>query len=213
MGTALLKTDFSDLVRQLVFPARGAHGARTARRRSPALPAGIDTPPQQAGLPEDMRCDATNGAVAPGDTATELVATARVRDVIGAPPPAGNSSRPTSSRRMALARRAQAYLAANVDQPFSLRQLSELTRCSERALQYAFRDVYGMPPHAWFLAMKLTEVNRQLRGGDCARLRVSDVALHWGFTHFGRFATDYRRMFGESPSTTLKRGSQGRGTW
>jgi AraC family ethanolamine operon transcriptional activator len=33
---------------------------------------------------------------------------------------------------------------------------------------------------------------------------VNDVANRWGFWHMGRFASDYRRQFGELPSETLK---------
>jgi len=35
---------------------------------------------------------------------------------------------------------------------------------------------------------------------------VTDVALDWGFLHFGWFSQDYRRLFGETPSQTLHRG-------
>jgi hypothetical protein len=33
---------------------------------------------------------------------------------------------------------------------------------------------------------------------------ISDVALCCGFSHLGRFATDYRKAFGELPSDTLR---------
>ena len=32
---------------------------------------------------------------------------------------------------------------------------------------------------------------------------VTDVAIRWGFEHMGRFAVEYRKRFGESPSQTL----------
>ena len=32
-----------------------------------------------------------------------------------------------------------------------------------------------------------------------------DVAARCGFPHFGRFAVEYRRRYGETPSQTLKR--------
>ena len=113
-----------------------------------------------------------------------------------------------SPRRSALTRRAGEYLLANLDQPFSLRALSEAARCSERMLQYAFHEVYGVGPMGWFQAMKLNEVNRELRAHGPGEVSVTEVALRWGFTHFGRLSVEYRRMFGERPSETLKRASQ-----
>jgi AraC-like DNA-binding protein len=35
--------------------------------------------------------------------------------------------------------------------------------------------------------------------------RVSEVAARWGFSHAGRFAIQYAKTFGESPSQTLKK--------
>jgi len=34
---------------------------------------------------------------------------------------------------------------------------------------------------------------------------VTEVATRWGFLHFGRFAGDYQKQFGEKPSETLQR--------
>jgi AraC-like DNA-binding protein len=34
---------------------------------------------------------------------------------------------------------------------------------------------------------------------------VAECALRWGFAHPGRFSIEYRRRFGESPSSTLAR--------
>jgi AraC-like DNA-binding protein len=33
---------------------------------------------------------------------------------------------------------------------------------------------------------------------------VGTVAVRWGLYHLGRFSTEYRRMFGESPSETRR---------
>jgi AraC-like DNA-binding protein len=31
---------------------------------------------------------------------------------------------------------------------------------------------------------------------------ISTLAFSWGFNHLGRFSTEYRKMFGETPSET-----------
>jgi len=38
-----------------------------------------------------------------------------------------------------------------------------------------------------------------------AQKSVTEVAVHDGFTHLGRFTEAYRRAYGESPSETLRR--------
>jgi AraC family ethanolamine operon transcriptional activator len=38
---------------------------------------------------------------------------------------------------------------------------------------------------------------------------VSSEASHWGFLHFGRFSNEYRALFGELPSETLRRARKG----
>jgi transcriptional regulator GlxA family with amidase domain len=34
---------------------------------------------------------------------------------------------------------------------------------------------------------------------------VSEAAMRWGFSHFGRFAADYAKLYGEAPSATRGR--------
>jgi AraC family transcriptional regulator, ethanolamine operon transcriptional activator len=38
---------------------------------------------------------------------------------------------------------------------------------------------------------------------------VTRVAMDWGFSEMSRFASDYRAVFDEVPSDTLRRGRQG----
>ena len=48
--------------------------------------------------------------------------------------------------------------------------------------------------------MSTTELRRRQRG----QRSVSEIALDWGFSHFGQFAQDSRHLFGELPSETLR---------
>jgi transcriptional regulator GlxA family with amidase domain len=60
-------------------------------------------------------------------------------------------------------------------------------------------------PKAYLKTLRLNAARRDLLGGG-PRTTVTDVALEWGFLHFGWFSQDYRRLFGETPSQTLLRG-------
>jgi AraC family ethanolamine operon transcriptional activator len=108
-------------------------------------------------------------------------------------------------RRTAVVGRARDYLLANLDQPFSMQALCTVTARSERVLQYVFREVYGVSPHAWLQVMRLNAAQRELRSKGPSDVRITDVAVRWGFTHLGRFSMEYRRLFGERPIDTLRR--------
>ena len=54
--------------------------------------------------------------------------------------------------------------------------------------------------------LRLHRVRAEL--ADASRVRsaaaVTAAASRWGFMHFGRFAQQYRQLFGEAPSQTLR---------
>ena len=51
--------------------------------------------------------------------------------------------------------------------------------------------------------MKLNAIRRELQQSNGTSERISDIAMRWGFLHFGHFSEDYRRLFGERPRDTL----------
>tara|TARA_R110002049_G_scaffold308057_1_gene510748 strand:- start:199 stop:1149 length:951 start_codon:yes stop_codon:yes gene_type:complete len=116
----------------------------------------------------------------------------------------------TTTRRHAANRRrliaqAEDYLRANIAEPFVLGQCARAIGCSERMLERHFRAIYGVAPGAWFRCMKLEAVRRDLRYAGRRSANISDIAANWGFTHFGRFSVEYRRLFGETPSESLRK--------
>ncbi len=108
-------------------------------------------------------------------------------------------------KRQRLMYRAEDYLRANVREPFVLGDCAEAVGCSERMLERHFRAIYGTPPGTWFRCMKLDAARQDLRTAAKGDVHISEIATKWGFLHLGRFSVDYRRLFGEKPSETLRR--------
>nr|BFE68907.1 hypothetical protein GCM10020092_022080 [Actinoplanes digitatis] len=51
----------------------------------------------------------------------------------------------------------------------------------------------------------MERAHRDLQASDpTTGVTVAMIANRWGFTHLGRFSTDYRAAYGTSPSRTLR---------
>ena len=53
--------------------------------------------------------------------------------------------------------------------------------------------------------IEIRVINIRDYAADPHRTTVTDIACNASFYHVARFAVDYRRLFGEAPSQTLKR--------
>jgi AraC family transcriptional regulator, ethanolamine operon transcriptional activator len=108
-----------------------------------------------------------------------------------------------SSSRERLVRRADDYMRACLGKPLSLLDLCRELGVSERTLHYAFQQVRGLSPMAYFRVRRLNAVRQELKVAAADTATVHEIAQHWGFCHPGEFAASYRRLFGELPSQTL----------
>ncbi|MGV6876175.1 AraC family transcriptional regulator [Pseudochelatococcus sp. B33] len=102
-------------------------------------------------------------------------------------------------------RNVEAYIEANADKPLTIDDLVAVSGVSSRALFEGFRRFRGVSPLAHVRTVRMRMVRERLlnpRDNDT----VTSVATDWGFHQLGRFAAQYRQMFGETPSQTLRRG-------
>lgn len=120
---------------------------------------------------------------------------------------AGQDKCPAAARpkRQTALARAEAYIEANASCDIKVRDICQAAGVSERTLQYAFLERFGIGPKELLNVIRLVEVRRQLRAADPRKTKVADVANAWGFWHMGQFAADYRGRFQELPSETLRR--------
>jgi len=84
-------------------------------------------------------------------------------------------------------------------------ELCDAANVSERTLQIAFKDIMGMSPVTYLHRLRLHRARDELRKAESSSTTVTDVAMKWGFWHFGEFSRAYRNCFGEVPSKTLKK--------
>ena len=90
-------------------------------------------------------------------------------------------------------------------EPVTVDMLAAAVGVSSRALFVAFREAYDQTPMGYLREFRLQQVRRALLAGSVATESLTQLALQWGFFHYGRFAQYYRDRFGERPQETVRR--------
>jgi AraC-like DNA-binding protein len=98
---------------------------------------------------------------------------------------------------------AEGFIEANLDQPITLEDVASAAGISPRGLQMAFRQHRGTTPLSFWREARLARAHADLVAASPGT-RVTDIALRWGFTHFGRFSELYRARYGRCPRDALK---------
>lgn len=110
-----------------------------------------------------------------------------------------------SADYLQLVQQAEQYMMEHLENPLSIDMLCAVLYVSRRTLHNAFREVVGVGPMTYLKVQRMKQVHHQLEQTHHSTTTVFDVAYQWGFWHMGHFSRDYKQMFGESPSDTLKR--------
>jgi AraC-like DNA-binding protein len=100
-------------------------------------------------------------------------------------------------------KRAIGYIEAHLDAPVTIPEIVAASRVPGRTLFKHFKHYHGLSPMAYVRMARYQKVRERLeRAGPDEQ--VSEIAIGLGFEHLGRFAVEYRKRFGESPSETLR---------
>jgi len=129
-----------------------------------------------------------------------------LRAVLEGTVPDRQGTLPRPHRELAL--RVESYIRRSLEEQITVEDICAATRASPRSVHASFQKIFGMPPKSYWKALRLAKAREDLISAG-RRTTVSEVASKWNFYRFGYFAIDYRDMFGENPSDTLRR-SQGR---
>ncbi|RAH39488.1 helix-turn-helix domain-containing protein [Halomonas sp. SL1] len=99
--------------------------------------------------------------------------------------------------------RCHALAREQPDDPPSIMNLCQRLKISRRTLQYSFQVETGLSPVHYLRALRLNAVRRSLLQDPSQS--IADAAAQQGFFHQSYFSREYRRLFREPPSTTLRR--------
>ena len=105
----------------------------------------------------------------------------------------------------AIMRRFDRAIQQYVDKPLYVPDLCHEIGVSERTLRVCCLEHLGMGPKHYLLLRRMHMVRRALRESPPTATTVTEIATRYGFWQFGRFAGEYRSIFGELPSTVLAR--------
>lgn len=101
--------------------------------------------------------------------------------------------------------RAESYICDNLSSAITRDRLAEISGRSIRSLSRAFMKKHGIGPMAFIKQRRLDAAYFDLLSAELGSTTVTRVASNYGFTHTGKFAIEYAKTFGETPSTTLSR--------
>jgi AraC-like DNA-binding protein len=85
-----------------------------------------------------------------------------------------------------------------------LAELCEASGVGQRWLHKSFVDVLGVSPYRYIRLARLSKARELLLSPAAKPVAVKSVSLSVGYRLSGRFASDYRLLFGENPSDTLR---------
>lgn len=111
----------------------------------------------------------------------------------------------TRQKRSLVVKIAEEYALSQRGANLYVTDLCRVNGVSERALEYAFKEVMGLTPVAFMVRLRLHRVRHALLAAAPGSTTIATEALRWGFWHFGEFARAYNDCFGELPSDTLLR--------
>ena len=113
-------------------------------------------------------------------------------------------ARPTHGVTSRDVKRAIDFIEGNIGVPIGIADIVAASAVSGRALFKHFRRFTGLSPMQYVREARLRRVREALLTA-APEERIASIAARWGFSHPGRFASEYRRRFGETPFDTKRR--------
>ena len=127
-----------------------------------------------------------------------------IRNLLAMPREAGPTLGRHAVPRAQIIRRSMDFVDQHDGEYLSVEQLAAAAGVSERTLRDVFQHYFGLAPVRYLNRRTLHQVRKALKAADPSEATVTKIATQFGVWQFGRFARDYRFLFDELPSETLR---------
>jgi AraC-like DNA-binding protein len=115
----------------------------------------------------------------------------------------GREDRSALRQHAMIMRRFHRATEEHPDQALYVPELCKTIGASERTLRACCQEHLGMSPKRYLLLRRMHLARRALQQSTSGATTVTEIATRYGFWQFGRFAGEYKSLFGELPSATL----------
>ena len=95
------------------------------------------------------------------------------------------------------------YIHGNISEITSVHQICDGANVNERTLRRLIQKKYKLSPKKFIHMLRLNEVRKSLKLQSKSS-NIIQVASEFNFWHMGQFSRDYKSLFGELPSETLR---------
>lgn len=97
------------------------------------------------------------------------------------------------------------YLYDNPTDIIQINNLCRVTGIKIHTLERVCHRAFDMPPKTLIKLHRLNAIHKVLKNSTLQTVNIARLAMEHGFLHVGRFAGEYKKLFGQSPSQTLRK--------
>ncbi len=115
--------------------------------------------------------------------------------------------RAAKRRHELIMRRFHTVLDEHPEEAIYIPDLCAAVGVPQRTLHLCCVENLGIGPKRYLTLRRMNLARRDLRSAGAGATTVTQVAARFGFWNFGRFSVEYKALFGETPSSTLRAGA------
>ena len=107
-------------------------------------------------------------------------------------------------RHERIMRRFHAAIEEHPEEAVYIPDLCAIVGVPERTLRHCCYESLGMGPKRYLMLHRMHLTRQALLKAEATATTVTEIAANFGFWNFGRFSIEYKALYSEAPSTTLR---------